>query len=277
MISFVGKRPSIPTDFEVSVKSARRKIARLVKNGKKFDDESFVPKLWNAHKHHLAKVQHFKCAYCENPVSTKKIGVIDHYRPQSSVQALEGGDRDDTQGTPAGRKKKGPPEAGYPWLAYVWTNFLVACHDCNEVWKQSQFPIIGVRAKRRSELKLEQPLLLNPFDTDPAPHLQYDDLTGLIQGCTVEGKSTIDVCGLDRTTLEGRRAIKAAKVRKLLDEVADAAADNCLKWKNRALKGLLNECADREDYAGMARYLLNVGLGMTYDELCLVERQGWLD
>lgn len=276
MISCVGKRPRTPPGFGASVKSARAKIARLVKNGKVLDDKSFKPKLWNAYKYLLAKAQYFKCAYCEIFISAKKTGVIDHYRPKISVQALEGGDRDDTQGKPPARKEKGPSEPGYPWLAYTWKNFLVACHDCNEVWKQSQFPISRTRARRRSELKSEGPLLLNPFDTDPAPHFHYDDLTGIIQARTDKGKSTIDVCGLDRTTLENRRAVKAAKVRKLLDEVADAEKDNSPKWKNRALKGLLGECADHDIDAGLARYLLYQKLGITYDDLCLAEKKGLL-
>jgi hypothetical protein len=277
MISFVGKRPRIPAGFGASVKSARAKVARWVKKGKRLDGEAFTPKLWNAHKHVLAKAQHYKCAYCECPVAAKSNAVVDHYRPKAAVQALEGGDRDDLQGKPPARKEKGPVEPGYHWLAYTWKNYLIACHDCNEVWKQSQFPIAGKRATKRGEENVEGALLLNPLDIDPVPHLQYDDLAGIVQGCTDEGKSTIDVCGLDRMSLAKGRAAKAAKIQKLLDEVADAVADNSPKWKNCTLKRLLGECADPECFAGMARYLLNAGLGMTYDDLRLVERKGLLD
>lgn len=275
MISLVGKRPKIPAGFSSSVKAERARIARIVKKGKQLDEHAFKPKRWNAHKHILARAQENKCAYCESPVSAKSNGVIDHYRPKICVQALEGGDRDDTQGKPPARKEKGPREQGYPWLAYTWNNFLLTCHDCNEVWKQSQFPISGTRAKRRGDLKSEQPLLINPFDTDPARHFKYDDLTGKISGATPHGDASIDVCGLDRKSLEDRRLLKVNKVCGLLHELRVAIADANVKWQNCVLKRLLEECATKEQFAGVARWLLARDY-VTYEELTQADQAGLL-
>lgn len=272
MISLVGKRPKTPAGFADSSKNDRAKLARWVKKGKKLDKDSFKPKKWNAYKHILTKAQHAKCAYCEMAVSAKNNGVIDHYRPKLSVQALEGGDRDDTKGKPAARNEKAPVEAGYWWLAYTWNNFLVTCRDCNEVWKQSQFPISGERAKRKGELKSEGALLLNPFDVDPSGHFQYD-LTGQMDGTTEQGKATADVCGLDRRSLENSRLIKVNKVCALLKELGEATAERNTRWRNHVLLRLLEECADGELFAGTARWLLARDY-VTYDELLQAKRQG---
>ncbi len=120
-----------------------------------------------------------KCAYCECALELVD-GDVDHFRPK----------------------------AIYYWLAYYWKNLLPCCKTCNQFFKGAQFPVEGERATCEAELALEKPLLLDPASEDPAAepgkHLTVDD-TGMIAGKSLQGKTTIEVLGLDRDALQRAR------------------------------------------------------------------------
>ena len=95
---------------------------------------------------------------------------------------------------------------GYYWLAYNYKNLLPSCIDCNRpykgnsggilVGKWNQFPVKGFRALHPNEESREKPLIINPCEVDPSAHLDIDE-TGVLQYKSLEGKTTIEVFGLN--------------------------------------------------------------------------------
>ena len=96
---------------------------------------------------------------------------------------------------------------GYYWLAYEWTNLLLACSACNvlagvresekKIGKGNRFPVEGFRAEKMGEESCEKPLLLNPLHDDPSDHLEVDLETGIFLHKTKRGKACIEVFGLN--------------------------------------------------------------------------------
>jgi hypothetical protein len=64
-------------------------------------------------KENLAKITHYKCWYCETPLTRDDL-VIDHYRPKGRVLE-ESADNEE-----------------YWWLAFRFSNFRLSCKYCNE-------------------------------------------------------------------------------------------------------------------------------------------------
>lgn len=110
----------------------------------------------------------------------------------------------------------------------------------------------------------ERPLLLNPFDLDPAPHLGFDEL-GQVRGETPEGQTTIDRIGLDRESLRIERQRIAHKI---LDHWSDFQLG--LLSAELAEKYLLAFCRDDEPYAGLARSLVARLYGLAVEDVRLL-------
>lgn len=104
----------------------------------------------------FAKISHYKCWYCETPITRDDL-VIDHYRPKGKVYE-----------EPEGNE-------GYWWLAFNATNFRLSCKYCNELrhdrvggtrgGKGTHFPLLpgSVRATaRHRDLSSEFPIILDP-------------------------------------------------------------------------------------------------------------------
>jgi uncharacterized protein (TIGR02646 family) len=83
------------------------------------------------------------------------------------------------------------PKAAHPDLAFDWTNYLLGCSGCNSNFKRDQFPVDA----------LGDPLLINPTEEDPLDHLAFSPSTGRYQPISSKGQSSVDVFGLDRSTL----------------------------------------------------------------------------
>ena len=135
-------------------------------------------------KKDLAAMQHNKCCYCEKREEQAKYRDVEHYRPKSQ----------------------------YYWLTWTWENLLFACQDCNREQKKDKFPLNGAGGRLLPEDSppgAEFPMVLDPSDpaADPTSHIRFvrERLQGLErwipQGLTPIGKKTIEVCGLDRSTL----------------------------------------------------------------------------
>jgi len=147
------------------------------------------------------------CAYCEAPVASIE---VEHYRPKGKIS------------TDAGSR---PP--GYYWLAATWENLLPSCHDCNtELWKMypdgtwhkagkgTWFPLEdeSARATKEGEEEDERPLLLHPYEDEPAEHLEFVE-EGVLRARrgadglpSRRGEVTIELLGLNRRGLaEARR------------------------------------------------------------------------
>jgi hypothetical protein len=108
-----------------------------------------------------------KCWYCETLIVRGDVNV-DHFRPKSEVRDV-------------------PGHQGYWWLAYEVSNYRIACKHCNSGGaryngvsegraKGSQFPLLaGTRARQpRDDLRLEQPLLLDPARRGDPDLLGFD-------------------------------------------------------------------------------------------------------
>jgi uncharacterized protein (TIGR02646 family) len=137
----------------------------------------------------LEKIYHGKCAYCESFPGPAAPGEVEHYRPLKS----------------------------YWWLAFEWTNLLFACPTCNRK-KGNKFPIKdetkritkpGSAAPRVNSNHFieEESLLLNPELDDPQEHLVYkpyfeNKMDVYLQGTSSKGKTTIEVCDLNRAKLK---------------------------------------------------------------------------
>jgi hypothetical protein len=278
VISLLGRRPAEPADWarravEAAAKAARASAAPNTKTTPTPRDDEGFPAEWSKEKATFRDACHGKCAYCETDASAGQDGDIEHYRPKAAIEEMTPGNRDDSRGSRPGRVAASRG-AGYPWLAYRWDNYLFSCSKCNRTWKRNQFPIGGARATAVAELDAEQPLLLNPFDVDPAPHFAYDELTGMVLGVTPEGRATIDVCGLDRRRLGQRRHRKAAKLKKLLESYVESLVSPNLQAQNIALRAILAECSEEEEYAGMARFLAERGVELSYADLLDLHRRG---
>lgn len=104
----------------------------------------------------LAKISHYKCWYCETPLTRDDL-VVDHYRPKGRVF------------------EEPPGNEGYWWLAFRVSNFRLACKFCNELrddkvggtkgGKATHFPLLdgSVRATAENrDLSKEYPVILDP-------------------------------------------------------------------------------------------------------------------
>jgi hypothetical protein len=276
MISLTGRRPAAPAVLATDSKSAAAALlAQTAAMAPAILKSTDFPNHWGKHKHVFILPQHDgKCAYCEVSVIAGMPGDVEHFRPKSFCQPLsKATSNDDYAGKPP-RRRAGSKSEGYWWLAYDWSNYLLACNRCNSLWKKNQFPITGVMASGRLHLKAEGPLLINPYDTDPEPHFSFDALTGQIRGLTARGTATIDVCGLDRKSLEVQREIKGEKLISRHDEYLDALILGNAPAQNNALRSLLHECQDRQSFAGLARYFVKHKLGMSYAQLTAMKAAG---
>jgi hypothetical protein len=86
------------------------------KKGENVEIEGYAP---SDVKKELIKIFNNKCAFCESDISTGHHYDTEHFRPKNK----------------------------YYWLAYEWSNFLLACRKCNSDCKGEQFPIEGVEVE----------------------------------------------------------------------------------------------------------------------------------
>ncbi|WP_156127532.1 HNH endonuclease [Paracoccus sanguinis] len=214
------------------------------------------------------------CAYCESKIGAVGAREVEHYRPKGGIAGLA-------------------LHPGYWWLANRWDNLLPTCRDCNKSLRQhiitagmteaevldllvkrpeasfgkaNQFEIRGQRAVGSGcNLDLEDPLLIDPCQTDPNQHLTWDfsvELTliepVLVNGSySVYGAYTIETCALNRAELVLDRipALRPMRV------IRTRLIDRLNRWAGEAdqLEDILLECETLssfarhgQPYAGMA-------------------------
>jgi uncharacterized protein (TIGR02646 family) len=168
----------------------------------------------------LTRVQFDRCAYCETPVSPASgAGVLEHFRPRSNAE-IEGA---------------GYLPQHYFWLAFEWSNLLLACPRCNGS-KRNIWPIAGSPAPIGATgqvLDREEPLLLDPFADAPEKHLVFGR-EGRVTARSDDrrGQATIAVLNLNREALvEARREVWSRTVelaRELFEyEVSRSIIERC--------------------------------------------------
>jgi len=277
MIGLKGRHPIEPASLvKLSEPDAKALLARVKPNTIAIFKEKDFPNHWGNFKHHFILPQYNgKCAYCETPTVSGSPGDVEHFRPKSYCQPLSPAkNRDDYGGQSPGRSSAGPKTEGYWWLAYKWSNYLLSCNRCNSTWKRNQFPVAAVRSRLGDRLSAERALLINPFKVNPERHFEFDAYTGQILGLTPQGVATIDVCGLDRRSLEAQRATKGAKLLRRYKEFVLASDDNNVFAQNIALKALMDECRSKEPYAAVARCFVKQKLKIGYPDLLVMKRKG---
>jgi 5-methylcytosine-specific restriction endonuclease McrA len=174
--------------------------------------------------------QNDKCGYCETKVNRAGFYLtIDHYRPKDKL-------RDDES------------HPGYYWLAYEWTNLVPACPKCNAK-KSNCFPIEGKRVtgppltangeldwnlcRVDSTIHLEEkPLMLHPVFDCSQDEIVFNR-NGKIEGKTTKGKVTIEVCDLNRESLQlARKELVEEFYRKIKKKLLEIACKHEIIDKN---------------------------------------------
>ena len=197
----------------------------------------FVDSFWGKYKSHFMKAQNRKCGYCEMKVTD--YGDMEHYHPKSTVHKLEsvGQERENLHNLEKGsRTFSNLCERGYWWLAYDWDNYLLSCKLCNQAYKKAFFPIKEARSPNPNGIDTfpcanpeeddnETPLIMNPFDTDlnPGDHIKFTKSGQIIPRNDSEfGKATIEICGLDRDSLNEARQWAVGMIYKFYKNFADS-------------------------------------------------------
>jgi hypothetical protein len=98
------------------------------------------------------------------------------------------------------------PLARNPRRAFDWLNHLLACEYCNSHHKRDRFPLDADG----------RPLLIDPTAEDPLEHLFLVLSIGTYRPLSEKGRTTIDVCGLNRPLLERGRAAAVDQVAALV-------------------------------------------------------------
>lgn len=163
-----------------------------------------------------------KCAYCEGYYQATSPTDIEHFRPKGRVSGVDG-------------------HKGYWWLASTWSNLLASCILCNreqhnELFnhtnnsytttplKSGKYDHFPVKGKHRAfveadDLSLEDPLLIDPTDCDPADYITWATMQGLQviiplhknDATTIYAETSIKIYGLNRRKLtEDRTRIALA-------------------------------------------------------------------
>lgn len=193
MIFVVKDYSTLPEKF--GKKNYSTKVIQLITEG---IDHNFDKNIYNKYCiNELMTIYKNKCCYCESKPLAVSYFEVDHYRPK------------------LGKESDG--HNGYYWLAYEWSNLLLACKRCNNK-KLAQFPILGQRvdiaplrdgllirdnmlADSRNLLE-EQPLLLNP-EIDFPENFIIVLPNGNLRGFDDEsrGEESIRICELNREGL----------------------------------------------------------------------------
>jgi len=203
----------IPQDLEKE--SCKEKIEEVLKEGNKHKFSNYFYAAESV-KITLNAIYHKKCAYCESNIDAGASLEVEHFRPKNKVQETE--------------------HTGYYWLAYEWSNLLLACEKCNgKSHKSNKFPIEGVRVEQpifengnlithiESDYFLaEKALLLNP-EIDDVEKLFIFKPDGTIKGLNNRAEKSIEIYGLDRESLKiARKKIiddYATKLRSYFDDI----------------------------------------------------------
>lgn len=134
--------------------------------------------------------QRGKCAFCETRVLPVSTPHVEHFRPKAAF-------RNEMDGSLV--------RPGYHWLAYAWSNLMLACPRCNSAsFKGNRFPLRDETRRAVTpahRIEDEEPLLVDPFLQEPRAHIRFNGPVAFAFGGSPEGRTTIDVLGLNREDL----------------------------------------------------------------------------
>lgn len=202
-----------------------------------------------------------KCAYCENAFQLNQAGDVEHFRPKGRVT-----DEND-QVVYIGEGQKRQPHPGYFWLAYDWGNLLPSCWKCNRpsraadgrlVGKSTRFPVTGTHAVPGDLGPLDVPLLINPFQEDPAEHLDMHIETGILFKKSERGEMCIKLLDLNREGLPEERLLVFEDVLLRAGAFHEALLSGDVKRSAKLEKDLLSFKIGSAQYALAGRKALAV-------------------
>jgi hypothetical protein len=188
-----------------------------------------------------------------------------------------------------GRKRPAITEKGYWWLAYDWTNYLLSCAICNQKYKSALFPVAPDRPQRNhikfkaldpceEDLKIEKPLLLNPFEKNLNPFQHFEFMkSGLIKPRNLDprGKATIRVCGLHRISLQQIRGPKATEIWDNSAEFLQAPPQS--SFQRHLATNLYFSGHEINSFAGMTRIIFKQVTTLDWEDLeALIRHENWM-
>lgn len=179
------KRPKEPDDLRILAAS---ELPRLQAQWKSGLEPAIKARVYGCAgvRRALRRAQGNHCAYCqsENP---RAHNPVEHFRPKAGWRNT----RQDTLVKP-----------GYFWLAYDWDNLLLSCPMCNDAGhKQNLFPLHAPAGRADAiaqNIAGEIPLLINPYDEDPADHIEWAKDFPRAKAGSIRGKISIDTFKLDQ-------------------------------------------------------------------------------
>ncbi len=171
-------------------------------------------------KESLSKIYHQKCAFCEQKIEKcidnnlqECSSTVEHYRPKSK----------------------------YYWLAFSWDNLLWCCHKCNQnkgnkfetkkrevEYNKEEFKD-NIHSSSKIYHSIEEPKIINPEIDNIIEKINFNK-NGIIDSEDERVKYTIEICGLDRESLNEKR-------QKVIDDFIKAI--NNKKLKNEPIKSVL--------------------------------------
>jgi hypothetical protein len=132
--------------------------------------------IWSEIKGVYARLQSFKCVYCEKPMPQEEIDGeatlgkgsgeydVEHYRPKNRVTPWPGDALKAARGIDYDPEVRDGEADGYPRLAFDPENYALSCKTCNSGHKRDHFPIAGATKKtlvrRRTLDAQERPLVM---------------------------------------------------------------------------------------------------------------------
>lgn len=193
----------------------------------------------------LLKAQNDTCCYCETRI-VGTAGEIEHFRPKD-------GYKQDKMDKPLHKP-------GYYWLAYEWTNMLVACSVCNNT-KRNYFPIENAETRdeaiKERKIGKEKPYIINPYETSDEEIAKQLGFIGALEiGLTKKGFYTVSCCGLNRPSLTKDRFIMLSKLLIIKDGIALYRAklgEQGAKMKEQELKDSIRQYLKEGKYTLMLR------------------------
>jgi hypothetical protein len=269
-------RPPEPPTFAPRVKDARTALAKDVAAG----NDPKVKELWGDFKPVFSEAQRGRCGYCELSVTAGQPGDVEHFAPKSNVRGFDGtlGEEGRQQAHNANLKDRRPAlvsKFGYWWLAYEWSNYLLSCRVCNSSWKGTLYPVKQPPARvvppTSSSAQGEVPLLLNPFDDEPADHLLFN-ADGSVEpwNSSDYGRETIRTVGLHRTALVLERAYAIKRAHEVMERAAAAAKRGETAPQNSALRELFDLGRPEAYFPGAVRTVIAQTFGVRWDDLVKV-------
>ncbi|MCP4216021.1 MAG: hypothetical protein GY765_15315 [bacterium] len=112
------------------------------------------------------------------------------------------------------------PKTKYPLMAFRWCNYLAACTRCNSNYKRDRFPLD----------EQGRPLLIQPTKDEPRAHIFLSPSTGDYVGETEKGENSIDVYGLNRSTLPKNRAKTLVALQQCIIRYGEQLKNDELDW-----------------------------------------------